>query len=79
MKYNFEKKIFATVLGVSMLMSSCMTVFAEAAEEVANTDFASKTSLIMSVVTAFIITMLVSKKRTKKRDKKRKEQMNKEQ
>ena len=35
MKYNFEKKIFAMVLGVCMLMGSCMTVFAEAAEEVA--------------------------------------------
>lgn len=73
MKYNFERKIFALLLSVSMLFGSCMTVFAEAAEatEAVNTDFASKTSLILSIITAFVITMLVSKKRTKKRENKR--------
>ncbi|MBE5892462.1 MAG: hypothetical protein E7286_03675 [Lachnospiraceae bacterium] len=73
MKYNFESKIFALVLSVSMLLGSCMTVFAEAAEatEAVNTGFASKTSLLLAIITAFIITMLVSKKRTKKRENKR--------
>ena len=74
MMYNFKRKIFALALGVCLLLGSSMTVFAETAEEAANTDFASRTSLIMAIITAFIITMLVSNKRTKKRENKRKEQ-----
>lgn len=75
MKYNFERKLFVIVLAVTMLLGSCMTVFAEAAEatEAVNTDFASKTSFILAIITAFIITMLVSNKRTKKRENKRKD------
>ena len=77
MKYNFERKVFAYVLAVTMLLGNCMTVFAESAEaaEAVNTDFASKTSLILAIVTAFIITMLVSNKRTKKRENKRNNQV----
>ena len=77
MKYRFERKIFAFVLSVCMLFGSCMTVLAESAEatEAVNTDFASKTSLILAIVTAFIITMLVSNKRTKKRENKRNNQV----
>ena len=77
MKYQFERKIFAFVLSVCMLFGSCMTVFAEAAEatEAVNTDFASKTSMILAIISAFIITMLVSKRRTKKRENKRNNQM----
>lgn len=73
MKYNFERKIYALVLSVSMLLGSCMTVFAEGTEaaEAVSTDFASKTSLLLAIITAFVITMLVSKKRTKKRENKR--------
>lgn len=76
MKYHFERKVFAFVLSVCMLFGSCMTVFAETAEaaESVNTDLASKGSLIMALVTAFIITTLVSKRRTKKRENKRNNQ-----
>ena len=73
MKYNFERKVFAFILSVCMLLGSCMTVFAEAAESV-DTNVASKSSLILSIVSAFIITMLVSKRRTKKRENKRNNQ-----
>ena len=37
MMYNFKRKIFALALGVCLLLGSSMTVFAEAAEEAANT------------------------------------------
>ena len=76
MMYKLERKIFTLALSASLLFNSCMTVYAETAEttEVVSTDFASKTSLFMSIITAFIITLLVSKKRTKKRENKRNNQ-----